>query len=93
MPTATTLCRRFTVHGRVQGVFYRASTREQAVRLGLTGWARNQADGSVEVLACGAPASLDALEDWLHQGPPDAAVSSVTREPADDPEMSGFDIR
>ena len=57
MPTA-----RFMVSGRVQGVFFRASTREQAVGLGLAGHATNRADGSVEVIASGSTDALDALE-------------------------------
>ncbi len=75
-----TQCRRCRVTGRVQGVFFRASTREQARRLGLTGYARNLPDGSVEVLACGEPAALEALVAWLWQGPPQAAVSGVDCE-------------
>lgn len=70
----------FVVSGRVQGVFYRASTREQARRLRLTGYARNLADGSVEVLACGDAAALDALERWLWEGPPAARVERIVRE-------------
>ncbi len=75
MPSA-----RFIVSGRVQGVFYRASTREQALRLGLAGHAKNRFDGSVEVLASGAADALDALERWLQQGPPEARVETVSRE-------------
>lgn len=70
---------RFVVSGRVQGVFFRASTREQALRLGLAGHARNLADGCVEVLAAGEPVALDILAKWLWQGPPAAAVTEVTR--------------
>jgi len=71
---------RFFVGGRVQGVFYRASAREQALELGLTGYAKNLPDGRVEVLAFGSLASLDALEAWLRIGPPAAKVSEVVRE-------------
>ena len=74
-------CARFVVSGRVQGVFFRASTREEALRLGLTGHARNLADGTVEVIACGGDAALDALERWLHSGPPLARVGTVVRAP------------
>ncbi len=73
---------RFFVEGRVQGVFFRASTREQALALGLRGHARNLADGRVEVLAAGPVAALDALEAWLHQGPRMARVDTVSREDA-----------
>ncbi|WP_049621847.1 acylphosphatase [Frateuria defendens] len=71
---------RFTVEGRVQGVFFRASTRTQALALGLAGYAKNLVDGGVEVLASGDPAALDALERWLQRGPPSARVASVRRE-------------
>ncbi|WP_017463794.1 acylphosphatase [Dyella ginsengisoli] len=81
---------RFLVSGRVQGVFYRASTREQALALGLAGIARNLADGRVEVIACGAPAAIDALEQWLHCGPPAARVEQVWREADIEWTGSGF---
>lgn len=71
---------RFVVSGRVQGVFFRATTREQAQRLGLRGYARNRQDGSVEVLAVGSSAAIDALETWLRQGPPLAQVEGLLRE-------------
>ena len=70
-------CRRWLVSGRVQGVFFRASTRERAVAFGLTGSARNLRDGRVEVIACGADEALDALETWLHHGPSAAKVEGV----------------
>jgi len=76
-------CVRFVVSGRVQGVFFRASTREEALRLGLTGHARNLPDGNVEVVACGADAALAQLERWLALGPPLAQVSRVERSAAD----------
>lgn len=70
---------RFVVRGHVQGVWFRASTREQALALGLDGVARNRDDGSVEVLARGDAAALHALERWLHVGPPLARVDGVER--------------
>ncbi|MBB4130696.1 acylphosphatase [Xanthomonas sp. 3075] len=72
---------RFVITGVVQGVWYRASTRERAVALGLRGHARNLVDGSVEVVAAGSDAALGALETWLWQGPPAAKVAAVTRTP------------
>ena len=69
--------RQFTVHGRVQGVWFRDSTRREAVRLGITGHAINLSNGSVEVLACGAREALAELEEWLHEGPPLASVARV----------------
>lgn len=83
---------RFVVSGRVQGVFFRASTREQAQRLGLCGHARNLDDGRVEVLAHGAEAALQELERWLWQGPPAARVEAVRREPAQGPVPAGFRV-
>ncbi len=79
-----TQCRRHFVSGRVQGVFFRDSTRRQAERLGLTGYAVNLDDGRVEVLACGPAHALDRLERWLHDGSPAARVTEVRVEPADD---------
>ena len=63
--------------GRVQGVFYRASTRQRAQELGCRGYARNLADGRVEVLAVGQPAAVHALIEWLQRGPPAAHVTDV----------------
>jgi acylphosphatase len=74
------IARRCRVSGRVQGVFYRASTRARAQSLGVTGHARNLPDGSVEVLACGPPAAVERLCGWLWQGPPAATVASVEIE-------------
>ena len=71
---------RFLVRGRVQGVFFRASTRNEALRLGLAGQARNLADGNVEVIASGSDDALAALERWLAIGPPSAHVMRVERE-------------
>jgi acylphosphatase len=85
MPSA-----RFIVSGRVQGVFYRASTREQALRLGLAGHAKNRFDGSVDVLVSGEADALDALERWLLQGPPAAKVDAVSREDMPEQDMHGF---
>jgi acylphosphatase len=74
---------RFLVAGRVQGVWFRAATREQALRLQLRGFARNLADGGVEVVAVGAEEALAELEQWLWQGPPLAKVASVRRDALD----------
>lgn len=83
---------RFLVRGKVQGVWFRASTREQALALGLRGHARNLDDGGVEVVAHGNAAALDDLERWLHVGPPHARVDTVLRQPvAVDAGGSGFE--
>jgi acylphosphatase len=83
-------CRRFLVTGRVQGVWFRSSTRQQALRLGLTGRADNLADGRVEVVACGDAAALEALERWLWQGPEQAEVSAVEVRAVPDETYDGF---
>lgn len=70
-------CRLFRIEGRVQGVWFRESTRREAEPLGITGHARNLTDGSVEVLACGPPGALDKLATWLERGPPMARVRNV----------------
>ena len=72
------ICKRCLVSGRVQGVFYRATTAGRARELGVTGWTRNLADGRVEVLACGETADVEALCQWLWRGPAGAQVSDVT---------------
>ena len=63
--------------GKVQGVFFRQSTRNEAERLALGGVARNLADGSVEVIAHGTETAVEELRRWLHQGPPRARVLAV----------------
>jgi acylphosphatase len=65
------------VTGRVQGVWYRDSCREQAVRLGVTGWVVNRGDGSVELEAEGEPPAVDALLAWCRIGPARAQVDDV----------------
>jgi acylphosphatase len=83
--------RRWRIEGRVQGVFFRASTRRQAEPLGLNGHAINLPDGAVEVLAEGESSSLDRLEYWLQQGPAAARVDRVERLPVQATEIElGF---
>ena len=65
------------VRGRVQGVAYRASTRHEARRLGLTGWVRNEPDGSVRLEAQGSADAVEALRVWLARGPSLAQVTGV----------------
>lgn len=81
---------RFLVSGKVQGVFFRASTREHALDLGLSGRATNLPDGRVEVIADGEAAAVDALERWLRQGPPMAHVDRVERSAWNGPVNPGF---
>ena len=67
------------IRGRVQGVYFRQSTRERAIELGLTGWVRNRRDGSVELVAEGDGNSLQALVNWCKIGPAMAKVTEVER--------------
>jgi acylphosphatase len=83
---------RFIVEGRVQGVFYRASTQETAAALGLAGWARNLSDGRVEVVASGDPAAVESLAAWLWDGPPGAVVTGVMLEEWPSDVRPGFTV-
>ena len=83
-------CVRFIVTGKVQGVFFRAATRERALRLGLTGHAKNLANGNVEVVASGSREAVDELDAWLHHGPPAASVENVRRETLPEQSWRGF---
>ncbi|MEM1411660.1 MAG: acylphosphatase [Pseudomonadota bacterium] len=83
--------RRYRIEGRVQGVWFRESTRREAAPRGITGHAVNHADGSVEVWACGDDRALDRLERWLAKGPPLARVNRLTRmDDPDDPVPDTF---
>lgn len=84
---------RFLVAGRVQGVFFRASARHEALKLGLTGYAKNLPDGRVEVLAIGEPAQIAELERWLAYGPPLAKVDTLRREDVAAEPADGFAVR
>lgn len=65
------------VQGRVQGVFFRAYTQDEAVRLGLKGWVRNRPDGSVEAVLEGEESAVDRMIEWLRKGSPMSLVSGV----------------
>jgi acylphosphatase len=73
-------CLHFLVKGKVQGVFYRDSTRRKAKELGVVGWIRNVNDGNVEGVVCGELDKVNELCKWLWSGPPSAAVSDVQVE-------------
>lgn len=75
--------------GRVQGVSFRVWTRDEARRLGLVGWVRNEADGSVAALISGPEAAVTLMLERLHDGPPGASVSKVVAEFVDPPEHIG----
>lgn len=66
-----------SIQGRVQGVFYRQSTKETVVRLGLTGWAKNCSDGSVLAVFEGERVAVDEAIEWCRQGPPAAIVTDI----------------
>ena len=82
------------VRGRVQGVYFRASTREEAQRLGLVGWVRNEPDGAVRLVAEGPRKDLEALVKWCAKGPPAARVDKVEPTWSEDAtsEFTRFDV-
>lgn len=82
--------RSLRIHGRVQGVFYRAWARETAIRLGVVGWVRNRSDGSVELVAWGPEAALDALYRSCLEGPPAAHVGRIEVAAAQGDPPEGF---
>jgi acylphosphatase len=86
-------CYRFTVTGRVQGVFFRQSTVDEATRLGLDGWVRNLADGRVEGVAAGDEAALRELQRWLQHGPRFAVVATLEWQPGGESPPAGFVVR
>ena len=92
-PAKEKLCLHCYISGRVQGVFFRASTRQRAQELKLAGYARNLPDGRVEVMACGDVRSLEILRRWLQAGPPHAHVTSVHCEPQQFALHRGFFIK
>ena len=86
-------CVRCVISGRVQGVWFRASTQREAQARGLTGWVSNRPDGAVEVLACGPEEGLVDLKVWLWQGPPSSQVAEVRCHDEPPGEYTGFDVR
>ncbi|MGO4439796.1 acylphosphatase [Rhizobium sp. RAF56] len=71
---------RVTIRGRVQGVSFRVWTSREAAALGLTGWVRNEPDGSVAALIAGRPAAVTEMLERFREGPPNAAVADVASE-------------
>ncbi|RLB61577.1 MAG: acylphosphatase [Deltaproteobacteria bacterium] len=83
-----------SIQGRVQGVFYRQSTKETAIRLGLSGWTKNYSDGSVLAVFEGERVAVDAVIEWCRQGPPAAIVTNIEVKWLDFVgEFEGFGIR
>lgn len=87
------VARRAVIIGRVQGVFFRDSARQQARMLNVKGWVRNRADGSVEVWAEGERAAVGALFDWCREGPSRASVETVLIEDAEPAWHDTFQVR
>ncbi len=87
------ICVRARIEGRVQGVFYRAWTVQEAQARGLTGWVRNRSDGSVEALFCGSPELVDDMLAMCRHGPPKARVTQIAADPADPPDSDDFQKR
>ena len=90
-PPATTL--QIRVSGRVQGVGYRDALCMEAERLGVAGWVRNRADGTVEALLQGDAAAVEALLAWAREGPRAARVADVDAQPAPPVPLAGFTRR
>jgi acylphosphatase len=87
------IARRVRVSGRVQGVFFRAWTRDEARSLGVSGWVRNCSDGSVEAHLEGTEAAVRQMVDRLHDGPSQARVDQVNVNEAATEELDTFDVR
>lgn len=87
--------RHYIIHGNVQGVFFRDSTRQKARELGVRGWVRNRSDGTVEAVAQGDANAVESLEAWFQEGgPPEARVERVEVEDQSEQEsFEGFQVR
>ena len=83
-------CLRGFVSGRVQGVGFRAFARREALKAGISGWAKNLPDGRVEVLLCGDDNAVQTVVAALRQGPPYGQVTAITLTPAPWPNLTGF---
>ena len=85
--------RRVVVHGTVQGVFFRDSTRQRARAHGVSGWARNRADGAVEAVLEGPPEAVERVLRFMETGPPQAQVSGIEVSDEQPEGLNGFEIR
>jgi acylphosphatase len=90
---ADTVSRRVVVHGRVQGVFFRDSTHERALSLGVGGWVRNRSDGAVEAVFEGSPGDVQAMVDFCSHGPSSADVEDVDVTEQDPEDLHSFEVR
>ena len=86
------VARRVVVHGRVQGVFFRDSCRRAARSAGVSGWVRNEPDGSVAAVFEGPATAVDQMVRWCHEGPPRARVERVQVTEADASGSTSFDV-
>jgi acylphosphatase len=84
---------RVVVHGYVQGVFFRDSTRRRAAELGVAGWVSNRSDGTVEAVFEGAPDAVSAMVDWARRGPRGADVERVDEREESPEGLTGFEVR
>jgi acylphosphatase len=87
------VARRVTIHGRVQGVFYRQSARQRAAGSGVAGWIANRPDGTVEAHLEGEPEGVEALVAWMRRGPRGAEVTRVDVHDVTPEGARGFDVR
>jgi acylphosphatase len=85
--------RRVVVHGHVQGVFFRDTTRREAQRRGISGWVSNRPDGAVEAVFEGSPEAVEAMVDFSSGGPRGADVDRVETSDEEPEGLSGFDVR
>lgn len=85
--------RRVIVHGFVQGVFFRDTLRHHAARLGVSGWARNTRDGTVEAVFEGEPDAVESMANWCGQGPRGASVERVELADEEPEGLTGFEVR
>ncbi len=88
-----TICVKAVISGKVQGVFYRSGTRKKAQSMNLTGWIKNNDNGTVELIACGDEENLKTLIDWLWIGPDAATVDDVVWSEMSFERHDGFEIR
>ncbi len=89
--SAAIITRRLSIRGKVQGVYFRDSMRQQARRFDVTGWVRNRTDGSVEAVVSGEPKAVNRIIEWARHGPPTAKVTDVQVEEAQGP-FDSFDF-
>lgn len=88
--SAATITRHLIIHGRVQGVYYRASAQAEGLRLNLHGWARNRYDGTVEALVSGPQPAVDEFITWARNGPRNARVDHIDITEAELPTSGPF---